>query len=34
MAEVVDCLVKDLEGRFPIHGMMDNMGVVYPQYWL
>jgi hypothetical protein len=32
MARVIDCLVKDLEERFPTHGVMDSMGVVYPQY--
>jgi len=34
MVETIDYLLKDLEGRFPTHGVMDNMGVVYPQYWL
>jgi hypothetical protein len=23
-----------LQGRCPTHGMMDSLGVVYPQYWL
>jgi hypothetical protein len=27
-------LVKELQGRFLAHGVMDNLGVVYPQYWL
>jgi hypothetical protein len=34
MVGVIDCLVNELEGRFPAHGVMDNLSVVYPQYWL
>jgi hypothetical protein len=34
MPKVANCLVKDLERRFLTHGVMDNMGVLYPQYWL
>ncbi len=29
---VVDYLIKELEGRFLAHGLMDSLGVVYPQY--
>jgi hypothetical protein len=33
MARAVDCLVKELEEeRFPTYGVMDSMGLVYPQY--
>jgi hypothetical protein len=31
---VIDCLIVKLQGRFSIHGIMNNLGVVYPQYWL
>jgi hypothetical protein len=24
-----DCLIKELEGRFPTHGLMDNLEVGY-----
>jgi hypothetical protein len=24
---VIDCLIKELEGIFPIHGLMDNLEV-------
>jgi hypothetical protein len=34
MAKIIDYLVKDPEGKFLTHGVMDSMGVVYPQYWL
>jgi hypothetical protein len=35
VVRVIDCLViLKLQGRCLIHGMMDNLGVVYPQYWL
>jgi hypothetical protein len=30
----VDCLAIKLQVRFLIHDVMDNLGVVYPQYWL
>jgi hypothetical protein len=32
MKRVTDCLLKKLEGKLFAHGMMDNLGVVYPQY--
>ncbi len=31
---VVYFFVIKLHGRFLVHGFMDNLGVVYPQYWL
>jgi hypothetical protein len=34
VVRVVDSLVIELQGRFPIHDVMDSLGVVYPQYWL
>jgi hypothetical protein len=30
---VIDYLIVKLEGSFFINGIMDNLGVVYPQYW-
>jgi len=27
-------LLRELQSRFPSHGVMDALGVVYPQYWL
>ncbi len=27
-------LMKVLEIRFPTHGVMNALGIVYPQYWL
>jgi hypothetical protein len=30
----IDCLAAKLQGRFHAHDVMDNSGVVYPQYWL
>jgi len=29
-ARVANCLIKELEGRFLAHGLMDNLGVGYP----
>jgi len=29
-ARVVNCLIKELEGRFLAHWLMDNLGVGYP----
>jgi hypothetical protein len=34
VVRVVDCFVVELQGRFLAHDVMDNWGVVYPQYWL
>jgi hypothetical protein len=35
VVRVIDCLVTlKLQGRCLTHGMVDNLGVVYPQYWL
>jgi hypothetical protein len=34
VVKVVDYLATKLRGRFPTHGVIDNLGVVYPQYWL
>jgi hypothetical protein len=31
---VVDCIVVELQGMFTIHGITDNLSVVYSQYWL
>jgi hypothetical protein len=27
-------LVKKLETKFPTHGVMDVIGIMYPMYWL
>ena len=27
-------LIVELKARFPVHNIMDALGVVYPQYWL
>jgi carbamoylphosphate synthase large subunit len=27
-------LVKKLETKFPTHGVMDVIGIMYPQYWI
>jgi hypothetical protein len=27
-------LIQELETRFPTHGVMDILGIVYPLYWL
>jgi hypothetical protein len=32
MVGAIDCLVNKLEGKFPAHGVMDSLNVVYPQY--
>ncbi len=34
LVKVIDYLTMKLQGRFSIHGIMDNLGVVYPQYLL
>lgn len=31
---VIDYCIVKLQGRFFIHGIVDNLGVVYSQYWL
>ncbi len=27
-------LISELEIMFPTHGVMDTLGILYPQYWL
>ncbi len=34
LARVSKILIQDLKTRFPIHGIMDAFGIMYPQYWL
>jgi hypothetical protein len=34
LVKVIDYLIANLQGRFSSHGIMDNLGMVYPQYWL
>jgi hypothetical protein len=31
---VIKTLIQELETRFLAHGVMDALGIVYPQYWL
>ncbi len=30
----VETLVEELETKFPMHGVMYVLGILYPQYWL
>jgi hypothetical protein len=30
----VETLIQELETRFLAHGVMDVLGITYPQYWL
>jgi hypothetical protein len=32
MAKVVEGLIVELDAQFPKQGVMDAMGIVYPQY--
>ncbi len=32
MAEIAEGLIVELDARFPEQGIMDVMGIVYPQY--
>jgi hypothetical protein len=34
VVRVIDCLATKLQGRFLSHGVVNSLGVVYPQYWL
>jgi hypothetical protein len=34
MAEVAKGLIAKLDAQFCKQGVMDAMGIVYPQYWL
>ncbi len=34
LVRIIDCLITKLLGKFSIHGIMHNLGVVYSQYWL
>jgi hypothetical protein len=34
LAGVAEYLTRELEIRFPIHGIMNAFEIVYPQYWL
>jgi hypothetical protein len=34
LARATKTLIQELETRFPAHGFMDVLGIVYPKYWL
>jgi hypothetical protein len=34
LAKVAKIIMKELEIKFPAHGVMYVLGIVYPQYWL
>jgi hypothetical protein len=34
LAGAAKTLVEELETKFPTHGVMYALGIVYPQYWL
>ncbi len=34
LARVEETLIQKLKTRFPTHGVMDVLEIVYPQYWL
>ncbi len=34
LARAAKTLIQELETRFPAHGLMDVLGIVYPKYWL
>jgi hypothetical protein len=34
LARVIETLIQKLETRFLDHGVMDALGIVYPQHWL
>jgi hypothetical protein len=34
LARVIIFLMRELEIKFPTHGVMHAFGFVYPQYWL
>jgi len=34
LASIAKTLIQELETRFLAHGVMDVLGIVYPQYWL
>jgi hypothetical protein len=34
LARAAKTLIQQLETRFLAHGVMDALGIVYPQYWL
>jgi hypothetical protein len=31
---VGEALIQELEIRFPAHGVLDALGIGYPQYWM
>lgn len=33
VAAAADQVVEEVRSRFPAHGLMDALGMVYPQYW-
>ncbi len=32
--EAAKCLISELQSHFPAHGVIEALGVVFPQYWM